>query len=151
MTILHATDFSEGADRAFAVAVPLARRQGAALVLLHVLAPLPMLTEDLTTPSSLERIRVARQRWAEGELERRVAEATRTGLQARGLLRVGEPSTETLDAAAEVKADLVVLGTAGRGAVGRLVLGSVADRVLRNARCPVLTVREGVRSDLVAA
>lgn len=151
MTILHATDFSEGADRAFAVALALARSRSADLALLHVLGPMFTLTEDLAAPSSLERIRAARQQWAEAELERRVAEAARAGVRARGLIRVGEPYAEILHAATDEKADLVVLGTAGRGAVGRLLLGSVADRVLRRARCPVVTVREEARSGLAAA
>lgn len=150
MRVLHPTDFSEGADRARAVAAGLARALSAELVLLHVLGPIAPQADDLDVGPLIERIRAARQDWAEGELTRRVVEAHRAGLTARGRLEAGEPSVEILRAAGEEGADLVVLGTAGLGGVGRLLVGSVADRVVRRARCPVVTVRQEARTRLVA-
>jgi nucleotide-binding universal stress UspA family protein len=53
----------------------------------------------------------------------------------------GDPDSETLRLADEVHADLIVMGTTGRSGLGRLLLGSVAEEVMRKARCPVLTVK----------
>lgn len=65
-----------------------------------------------------------------------------TGSNVTLLLRVGEPSSEILQTIREEKVDLVVLSTRGRSDIPRLLLGSVADKVIRMADCPVLTVRE---------
>src|SRR4029079_5134329 len=69
-----------------------------------------------------------------------VGPARRAGLQARGKLRDGDPATETVGMARELRADLIVMGTSGRSGFSRWVLGSVAETVLRRAPCPVLTV-----------
>ncbi len=148
MRILHPTDFSEGADRARAVALRLARALSAELVLLHVLAPIAPESEEIAARDVLERVRAVRRAWAEAELERRTVEAHRAGVAVHGLLRAGEPSVEIAHAATD--ADLVVMGTAGRSGVGRLLVGSVADRVIRRARCPVLTVRQDAAARLAA-
>ena len=74
------------------------------------------------------------QQWAE--------RARATGSNVTAVLRVGEPSAEILETVQEDRADLVVLSTRGRGNVPRLLLGSITDKVVRMASCPVLTVRE---------
>ncbi|HEX7124594.1 MAG TPA: universal stress protein [Thermodesulfobacteriota bacterium] len=150
MRILHPTDFSQGADRARALAVAMARSLSAEIVLLHVIGPMATLSEELPTTASLERIRKARQAWAEAEMERRVLEVRAAGVPARGLVRVGEPPAEIVQAAADEGADLIVMGTAGLGGVGRFLVGSVADRVIRRAGCPVVTTRADSRTGLTA-
>jgi len=70
-----------------------------------------------------------------------LTEAERSALRARLLTRVGHPFVEVVRYAREESIDLIVMGTHGRGAVGHLLLGSVAERVVRKAPCPVLTVR----------
>ncbi|MGH7400110.1 MAG: universal stress protein, partial [Candidatus Rokuibacteriota bacterium] len=64
-------------------------------------------------------------------------------LTARPALRTGAAHREVVALATDERADLIVIGTHGRGGVDRALLGSVADRVVRLAPCPVLTVREG--------
>ncbi|HEY8368046.1 MAG TPA: universal stress protein [Thermodesulfobacteriota bacterium] len=150
MRILHPTDFSQGADRARALAVAMARRLSAELVLLHVIGPMVTLSDDYRTTASLERVRQARQAWAEAEMERRVLEVRAAGVPVRGLVRVGEPSEEIVRAAADEGADLIVMGTAGLGAVGRFLVGSIADRVIRRAHCPVVTTRADSRTGITA-
>src|SRR5690606_25816419 len=61
----------------------------------------------------------------------------------RFILRQGSPFFEILAAAKEESADLIVIGTHGRGAIAHILMGSVAERVVRKASCPVLVVREG--------
>jgi nucleotide-binding universal stress UspA family protein len=75
------------------------------------------------------------------EFERWAARAGEHGVTARTVLRTGSPYQEIVGVATDEHADLVIMGTHGRGGVSRLLLGSVADRVIRFAPCPVLTVR----------
>lgn len=139
--ILHPTDFSEGAEQARDEAIRLARALDAEVVLVHVLSQTPLYAEGLSGVQ-IDRIYEAQRTWAEESMRGRVAETLAAGVPARGLLRVGVPAQEVVRAAEEERVDLIVLGTHGRGAIGRLLLGSVADRVIRTALCPVVTVRE---------
>ena len=82
------------------------------------------------------------RRWAQESLDGWAAKAKSDGLDARVVLRTGAPYEEIGALATDERADLVVMGTHGRGGVGRALLGSVADRVVRMAPCPVLTVRD---------
>ncbi|MBI2205140.1 MAG: universal stress protein [Candidatus Rokubacteria bacterium] len=83
----------------------------------------------------------AGREWA-GLLEEWGATARREGLRVRTELRVGVPYREIVQAANEEHADLVLLATHGRGEIHRLLVGSVADKVIRMAPCPVMTLRE---------
>jgi nucleotide-binding universal stress UspA family protein len=133
--LLHPTDFSDPSRPAFELACALARDYGAELVVLHV-APPPAagVVEGITvelptgweeeTRTRLEKIRPA---------DPRVPVVHR--------LEQGDAVREILRVAAAVRADLIVMGTHGRGGLSRLLVGSVAEIVMRNAPCPVLTVR----------
>jgi nucleotide-binding universal stress UspA family protein len=137
--ILVATDFEESAEQAIACAVELARADGAELVLLHVYMDLPTYPE--VAAGRVEAIYEEQRRWVEGELERRARAARGRGLLASPLVRTGSPAPTIARVAAEERADLVVVGTHGRSGLDRLVLGSVAERVVRQAPCPVLVVK----------
>lgn len=139
--ILHPTDFSAGAEAARAEALRLARALGAELVLLHVAVDAPLYREGFADMSEVRRVFEAQREWARQALEERAAECRGAGIPTAVQLVVGVPHVEILAAAARDGVDLVVMGTEGRGGVERFFLGSVADRVVRNARCPVLTVR----------
>ena len=84
--------------------------------------------------------------WAE-KLQAWAAPARDVGAKVRTVLRVGLPYREILHEAKESHADLVLLATHGRGEIHRLLVGSVADRVIRMASCPVLTVKEARQQD----
>jgi nucleotide-binding universal stress UspA family protein len=139
--ILHPTDFSASSEQALAHARSLARALGAELVLLHVEVEAPLSRERLIDSDEVRRVVEAEHAWARRTLDR-LAEACRAaGLPARALIATGAPH-ETIVATAESEAaDLIVIGTHGRGGFTRWFMGSVADRVLRTARCPVLAVR----------
>jgi nucleotide-binding universal stress UspA family protein len=83
----------------------------------------------------------AARAWAERALAERVEAARAAGLRARSELRTGRPHAEIVAVATDAKADLVVIGTHGREGFNRALLGSVADRVVHLAPCPVLSVR----------
>lgn len=135
--ILFSTDFSESARAAFPLAAALARDHGARLVVLHVATPPPFVT-----PRELERALegpAGYRRQLEAELRRYPAPGPQTPMTYR--LETGHPAAEILRVAREEGADLIVLGTHGRTGLARLLLGSVAEVVLRKAACPVLTVK----------
>jgi nucleotide-binding universal stress UspA family protein len=139
--ILHATDFSEVADHARAEAVRLARAFGAEVVLLHAL-PAIVPPVEVSPEVLIDTIAKTREA-AEVELARRVEQVREAGVPASARVVDGEPVHEIVRSAEDEDFDYVVLGTHGRkGIVARLVLGSVAGAVVREAPCPVLTVRE---------
>lgn len=142
MRILHPTDFSECAEQARALAVRLAKSLGAELVLLHVAVEAPLYREGLTGMREVRRVFEAQREWAQQTLEERAAEIRGAGVATVVRLAVGAPHDEIVAAAQDEGADLIVIGTHGRGGLERFFLGSVTDRVIRTAPCPVLTVRE---------
>jgi nucleotide-binding universal stress UspA family protein len=145
-TILVPTDFSEGAAHAFEYAALLARRFDARIFLFHA-------SEDATRiplvyapqapfPVPLEEVRRNLLARARRELDRFLAERVQDGLNVRPLLiECRSAFRAILWTAQSESADLIVMGTHGRSGLPHLLLGSVAERVLRAAPCPVLTVR----------
>jgi nucleotide-binding universal stress UspA family protein len=140
--ILHATDFSPASRAALARALDLARAQRAELLICHVMSPfVPMMGEGYLTPRMYEEIAASGRQAAQRQLDALVARARRAGARVRGLLVEGTPFEQIARVARGQKADLVVMGTHGRSGLGRLFLGSVAERVVATSTVPVLTVR----------
>ncbi|MBI2015527.1 MAG: universal stress protein [Candidatus Rokubacteria bacterium] len=104
-------------------------------------APDPRVFEGPLTGDALSEFSAAGREWAL-MLEGWAATARAGGCKVQTVLRVGVPYREVIAAAKDERADLVLLATHGRGEVHRLLVGSVADRVIRMAPCPVLTVKE---------
>lgn len=140
--IVVATDFSECAQEAWELARRIAAAPGSALVLTHVLTEVPLYGEGVFNIETARKVRDGARKWAEAALEDWVGKARAAGLSARAALRTGVPHEEIVALARDERADLIVIGTHGRGGINRALLGSVADRVVRLAPCPVLTVRE---------
>ena len=140
--ILVPTDFSATSDAALVVARTMAERFGASLQLLHVLED-PFVgalgTELLITETP--EIRAAMLDHANDLLARRITPAGRDQSHATGEVVMGHGARTIVEYAGEHGIDLIVMGTHGRGGLTHLLLGSVAERVVRTALCPVLTVR----------
>jgi nucleotide-binding universal stress UspA family protein len=143
--ILVATDFSPAAEEAWKTARRLAQSLGAELVLLHVLVEGPLYSESPFTGARVREVYASARAWAEKQLEQWAAEAKASGLAVRVDLRSGVPHREIVKAARN-RTDLIVVGSRGLGGVERAMLGSVADRVIRLASCPVLSVRPASRA-----
>jgi nucleotide-binding universal stress UspA family protein len=126
-TILHPTDYSERAAHALRLACSLAKDHGARLVILHVVTP----TQDTWLQKDAK------------ELQEKLDQLPVPGadVQVERVLTEGLPAVEILRTAAARHCDLIVLGTHGRTGLGRVLLGSVAEQVLRGASCPVLTLK----------
>lgn len=139
--ILVPTDFSAGSERAWAVARQLAGPLGAELILFHVVIEAPLFSEGPFTMKHARSVFSAAREWANTSLGEWTAAATASGLRARSIVGTGVPHKEIMATAALEHADLIVMGTQGRGGLDRALLGSVAERVIRLAPCPVLAVR----------
>jgi nucleotide-binding universal stress UspA family protein len=140
--ILVPTDFSTHADAALRYAIALATPLGATVGLLHVIEdPLAagMWASELYS-AEIAGLQINLAKDAEERLSRTVAEIASSVVTDREV-RTGRAAATITEAAAESKADLIVMGTAGRTGLAHVLMGSVAERVVRTAPCPVLTVR----------
>jgi universal stress protein A len=137
--ILAPTDFSEYSKQAIAYAREWAQRFGAKLVLLHVVE-LPTYRLEGLPPSRLGASFL-------GDLERQAADELAQVLPQEAEVEVvrrvvvGVPYRKIVEVAAAEKVDLIVMATHGRTGLSHLIMGSVAERVVRTAPCPVLTMR----------
>ncbi|MDR3639035.1 MAG: universal stress protein [Isosphaeraceae bacterium] len=134
-TVLLATDFTRYSEAALRVARGLARDHGAKLVIVHVVEP-----ELVPGAPSETMSHVATERDALDAVRER-AEGSDLKFPVDVQLRNGDPAREVLACAQEVGCDLIVTGSHGRSGLGRLLMGSVAEAVMRQAGCPVLTVK----------
>ena len=136
--ILVPTDFSECSMAATDEALSLARTFQAQIILLHVMeSPVYGLDFSLTHPGVLPGIRHKVLEMVQ-QLVDRMKEA---GIEAEGHFATGVPFVEIIKAAQKHEADLIVMGTHGRTGLAHLFLGSVAEKVVRKSKVPVLTVR----------
>lgn len=135
--ILFATDFEVLANRALPFAVALADRYGAKLYAAHVI---PQEAYAYARPDSVERILKEAYDYAGYKLNQLIGPLRHQGLSCETLLDDGRPGEAILGLALRHAADLVVVGTCSRAGLGKLVLGSVAEEIIREAPCPVFTV-----------
>jgi nucleotide-binding universal stress UspA family protein len=139
--ILAPVDFSDVSNQALEAAAGLAKQLGSKLVVLHAVEPVyfagTMFGPEINVPQLVEEQRRAAASAIEdilNRLERREIDAT-------GLVQTGVPHEVILRIADEKKCDLIVVGTHGRSGVSHFLLGSVAEKVVRAAKCPVMTLR----------
>jgi nucleotide-binding universal stress UspA family protein len=132
--ILAATDFGDSSARALELATDLAKRYDAELVIVHVVEPGPTLLSGTLTPAP------AGTATAQQGLSAGVERAQETVPSARGELLEGHPAAGILSFVEANGIDLVVIGTHGRSRAAQIVLGSVAEKIVRASRVPVLTV-----------
>jgi nucleotide-binding universal stress UspA family protein len=142
-SILCPVDFSDDSLRALKKAEELARHFDAALIVLHVVTPIPTGGPTFTPEPDFDinAYQDSLRLGYEAELNRVVAERLEQDTQSKGVIAVGDPAEEILRVAGEEGVDMVVLSTHGETGWRHLVFGSVAERVVRHARCPVLTIR----------
>jgi nucleotide-binding universal stress UspA family protein len=137
-TILYATDFSEQAKFALRMACSLAADHGARLIMLHVMPPATVgFGEELTQWVYEDGVDHARSRLKD-------LEPNNQAIEVETRLQEGNPAAVIVDVARETGASLIVLGTHGRTGLSRILMGSIAEEVLRKAPCPVLTVKANV-------
>lgn len=138
--ILVALDFNPISEHALDYAIDLGEKLGARVTVLHVysLAVLMALDGEYL-PSAEGAAKKAEE--AQRQLDAAIAPFANRKTEVHGVLRVGEAAEVVCAQAKELAADLIIVGTHGRGAIGRALLGSVAQSVLHASPVPVLTVR----------
>jgi nucleotide-binding universal stress UspA family protein len=134
-TILVPTDFSVQAEGALQMACALARDHGARVILTHVM-PYPAAAYVEIAPA-IDWGEQARQL----EIRLRAIQPTDAAIEWEHRFCLGDPPTEIVALAALVRADLIVMGTHGRRGLDRVLMGSVAESVLRRAPCAVMTLK----------
>jgi len=141
--ILMATDFSAYSQEALDYAIYLAKSLKAELYLLHVFE-IPHFSHTGVSPSIQPEV----HKWIEQvgqeeskKLEALVEEVRQHGVKVSGIFQEGKPFVVILKTAGKIEADLLVLGTHGRTGMTHILMGSVAEKVVRQASCPVFTVR----------
>lgn len=139
-TILVAVDQSEYAKRALKTGIWLAKSTDARLVAVHVVPPAP--AAEGIAPTTLERLEKAYVSMGSRILAGLAWEAsTKHGFKIDTLLETGDAREKILSAAKENSADIIVIGSRGMGRISRLLLGSVSQSVVQNAKVPVLVVK----------
>jgi len=138
--ILVPVDFSECSQKALAYAIPFAKQFGADLILLHVVpANYPVGEFGMIDVAFMEKeLRVS----GEKQLQRLIEQRIPIELTSKAFVRVGRPVSEIVQIAREEQADVIVISTHGHTGFKHVLLGSVAENVVRYAPCPVLVVRQ---------
>lgn len=136
-SILHPTDFSDSSKAAFTFACALARDYGARLTVVHVKPPPINPSGVMAAPPIDPDIDPAEVRRQLDEIQ-----APDSKISLDRVMLVGDEAGEIVHLAAENGYDLIIMGTHGRSGLARMLMGSVAEKVLRKAHCPVVTVKQ---------
>jgi nucleotide-binding universal stress UspA family protein len=140
--VLLATDLTDASGPATDEAIRLSKALGATLLAVSVIDPGALRLPGGRFSARVDQVRATREVAAQ-EL---VARGRRSGVQVRFMIWHGDPGPAIVDAADAEDADIIVVGSRGRGAVGRLVMGSVSGHVVRHATRPVMVVRQDGRA-----
>ena len=141
--LLVATDTSATSAGAERAGIELAARVGAGLILLSVIDPARLRLPGGLFHTRVDQVRSDRQ----ASLAGIVVEARKRGVAALSLIWEGDPGAAVIEAADSENADLIVVGSHARGAVGRLLLGSVSSYVVGHSERPVVVIRPDQRLD----
>lgn len=140
--IVHPSDFSPASGPAFKKAIELAKDNKATLSIVHVLPALPIVGDAYMAPTAYDDMLRAQRAQAEKAMERLVSRARAAGVRATGtVLDSGGVADQIARFAKRQRCDLIVMGTHGHGVLARALLGSVAERVINKASCPVMTLK----------
>ena len=140
--ILHPTDFSPSSKHAMSYALSFAREFKAKLHVLHVIEEIASaMYFDILQAPPLAQLMDDIEAQAKGALDELIPPEMRRGVEVECIIRKGVPFLEIIRCAGEIGADVIVCGTHGRTGLKHALFGSVAEKVVRKAPCPVLSVR----------
>jgi len=141
--ILFANDFSENSEHAFDYALTLAKQFNSRLIIIHVINEPVDLRGFYVPHISFEKLEKEIEEGAEKMMQKFCRTRAKDFTNYETLIVAGIPYEEILKKADEEKVSLIVLGTQGRKGIVYFLVGSTAERVVRNAKSPVMTVRMG--------
>ncbi len=137
-TILCPVDFSDASKKAVRYAQEFAGNMGASVYLLNVVEPRPMAVDVSLNYVPFE---ADLEKAAKEDLEVVLGEFHRAGLRAECGVQIGNPADVILDNVDKLNVNLIIMGSHGKKGLSRLIMGSVAETVVRKANCPVLIVK----------
>lgn len=137
--ILCPVDFSQFSQEVVDYAVDLAIKYGAELHIMHVIPNMTYFTpyESFLTPENL----VAIEKHIQDQVENDFEKVLKQNVPAKKVIRTGVPFVEIIDYAKSESIDLIVMGTHGRSGIEHILIGNVAEKVVRKSPCPVMTIR----------
>ncbi len=139
--ILCPTDFSESSEHALTYAVSFARQYGATIYLVHVIEPITAVPAIYLDPAMTLDERPGLENSIHKLLDEAIPKEIKDEVKVIPMIRRGAPFVEIITVAKEENVDLIIIATHGRSGLAHLLLGSTAERVVRKAPCPVLTVK----------
>jgi len=140
-TILFPTDFSDASGYAWKYALLHAGKHKAKLVVVHVIHRMPSDYQFLIVAMTPAQIYDRLEDRAKRKLVRLKKEAERVGLRCDTIIRDGQPFVQIIRCAREVRSDMIIIGSHGRTGLAQVLIGSVAEKVVRKAPCSILIVR----------
>lgn len=142
--VLFPTDFSQGADEVLSYAISMAEKFGAEIDILHVVHQIADMTNFYVPHMSFDVIEAEMEDAARTNLEKVCSEKLDGKVAYSICIRKGIPHREILSMSEELGSDMIVMGTHGYTAIDHVLFGSTAEKVVRNSKVPVLTVRPEV-------
>ena len=140
--ILLASDFSRASRKAYAAAISLAKSNRARLTILYAYLPIvPLVPGHYIDDSTWAELDTDSRGWVQRRLTALATRAKKSGVRASVTMVIGDPPSQIARIARSSRTDLIVMGTHGRKVMSKFFLGSVAERVIATAPCPVMTVR----------
>ncbi len=139
--ILFPTDFLEGTADAVPYAVDLAKKYNARLYILHVIYEVTKATGLYVPHVTLDELYSSMEEEAAKEIEKAYREELRGFNDVEYIIKKGIPYEEIINFASDEGIDLIVIGTHGRKGLDKLFFGSTAEKVIKHAHCPVMTIR----------
>ncbi len=140
--ILYATDYSKASARALDEAIALAKQNAAELLVLHVIDPVPpyVAGDDIGGAELYMKLEETTKQDAETSMNKLMEKLRKLKVNAKSLLLRGTAPEQIVKTAKSRRANLIVIGTHGRTGLSKLLMGSVANKVVSTAHCPVLSV-----------
>lgn len=139
--VLFSTDFSQDADEVLSYAISVAEKYGAEIDILHVVHQLADMTNFYVPHMSFDVIEAEMEDAARANLEKVCKEKLEGKIPYSISIRKGVPYREIISASEESGSDIIVMGTHGHTGIDHVLFGSTAEKVVRNSKVPVLTVR----------
>ncbi len=143
--ILVPIDFSEYSLKALNYAVEFAQVFQAELFLVYVIEPMVYPADFSMGQITIPEIDTSINSQAEEDIEKIIKERISGKVNAKGIIKTGRPFLEIIETASEIDADLIIIATHGMTGMEHLLFGSTAEKVVRKAPCPVLTLRDPIK------
>jgi nucleotide-binding universal stress UspA family protein len=143
--ILVPIDFSDYSKSALKYAVNLCKNFNAEMILIYVVEPVIYPPDFSMGQIAIPSVNTEWDERAKQELDKLAKEEIHSGVSVKTFIKTGKPFVEIIETASELDVDLIIIATHGRTGIEHILFGSTAEKVVRKAPCPVLTIREPIK------